>query len=328
MKRTVSVAPMMDCTDRHDRYFLRLISKNVMLYSEMVATKSAIHGDRKKILSYNPEEKPLALQVGGSDKKELSEVAKIAEDMGYDEINLNLGCPSKKVQKNKFGACLMKEPDLVSECVNAMVNSCNIPVTAKTRIGFDNTEDFNYLNKFILKIKEAGCSTFIIHARKAMLSGLSPKQNLNIPKLNYEMVYKIKKKNPNLEIVINGGISKIEEINNHLKICNGVMIGRAIYQNPYFLVDIEREIFNNKNCPSREQVAAQLLQYLEKEVKQGTKVNHIMRHTVGLYHGQVGSKNWKRYLSDNMMARDSDFQKAKHIMTIVQNNEKANQIIL
>ena len=316
---------MMDCTDRHDRFFLRLMSKNVMLYSEMVATKSAIHGDRKKILSYSPEEKPLALQVGGSDKKELSEVAKIAEDMGYDEININLGCPSKKVQKNKFGACLIKEPDLVSECINEMINSCKIPVTAKTRIGYDDVEDFDYLNGFINKMKSAGCNTFILHARKAILKGLSPKQNLNIPKLNYPMVYQLKKENPDLEIIINGGISKIEEIRNHLKKCDGVMIGRSIYQNPYSLVEIEKEIFNTNHSPSREEVAEKLLEYLEREVKIGTKVNHIMRHTVGLYHGQVGSKAWKRYLSDNMMARDSDFQKAKHIMTIVQNNEKAIQ---
>jgi tRNA-dihydrouridine synthase A len=316
---------MMDCTDRHDRFFLRIMSKNVMLYSEMVATKSAIYGDRKKILSFSPEEKPLALQVGGSDKKELSEVAKIAEGMGYDEININLGCPSKKVQKNKFGACLIKEPDLVSECINEMINSCKIPVTAKTRIGYDDVEDFEYLNNFISKMNSAGCKTFILHARKAILKGLSPKQNLNIPKLNYPMVYQLKKENPDLEIIINGGISKIEEIKNHLKMCDGVMIGRSIYQNPYSLVEIEKEIFNTKNPPSREEVAEILLKYLEKEVKLGTKVNHVMRHTVGLYHGQIGSKAWKRYLSDNMMARDSDFQKAKHIMTIVQNNEKAIQ---
>ncbi|MDC1192203.1 tRNA dihydrouridine(20/20a) synthase DusA [Candidatus Pelagibacter ubique] len=325
INRKISVAPMMDCTDRHDRYFLRLMSKNVMLYSEMVATKSAIHGDRKKILSYSPEEKPLALQVGGSDKAELAEVAKIAEDMGYDEININLGCPSKKVQKNMFGACLMKEPDLVAECINSMVNACKIPVTAKTRIGFDDTEEFDYLNNFILKMKGVGCSTFILHARKAILTGMSPKQNLNIPKLNYEMVYKVKEENPDLEIIINGGISKIDEIKNHLTLCDGVMIGRSIYQNPYSLVEIEKEIFGTKEQPTREEITAKLLEYLEKEVKLGTKVNHIMRHTVGLYHGQIGSKEWKRYLSDNMMARDSDFQKSKHIMTIVQNNEKANQ---
>ena len=325
INRKISVAPMMDCTDRHDRFFLRLMSKNVMLYSEMVATKSAIHGDRKKILSFSPEEKPLALQVGGSNKEELSEVAKIAEDMGYDEININLGCPSKKVQKNKFGACLMKEPELVAECINSMVNSCKIPVTAKTRIGFDDVESFEYLNNFINKMHNAGTKTFILHARKAMLTGLSPKQNLNIPKLNYNMVYEIKKENPNLEIIINGGISKIEEIKNHISKCDGVMIGRSIYQNPYSLVDIEKNIFNTEIIPTREQVVEKLLDYVDKEVKLGTKVNHIMRHTVGLYHGQAGSKNWKRYLSDNMMARDSDFQKAKHIMSIVQNNEKAIQ---
>ena len=315
----------MDCTDRHDRFFLRLMSKNVMLYSEMVATKSAIHGDRKKILSFSREEKPLALQVGGSNKEELSEVAKIAEDMGYDEININLGCPSKKVQKNKFGACLMKEPELVAECINSMVNSCKIPVTAKTRIGFDDVESFEYLNNFINKMYDAGTKIFILHARKAILTGLSPKQNLNIPKLNYDMVYEVKKINPHLEIIINGGISKIEEINNHLSNCDGVMIGRSIYQNPYSLVDIEKNIFKTETNPTREQVVEKLLEYVDKEVKLGTKVNHIMRHTVGLYHGQIGSKNWKRYLSDDMMARDSDFQKTKHIMSFVQNNEKAIQ---
>ena len=327
MKRLISVAPMMDCTDRHDRFFMRLMSKNVMLYTEMVATKSAIHGDRKKILGFRDDEKPLALQVGGSDKKELSEVAKIAEDLGYDEINLNLGCPSKKVQKNSFGACLMKEPSLVSECIHEMSKSCSIPVTAKTRIGFDDTEDFDYLNNFIAQIKNAGCKTVILHARKAILKGLTPKQNLNIPKLNYHMVYDIKNKNPDLEIIINGGITNIEDINLHLNKCDGVMIGRAIYQNPYFLTDIEKNIFKNTNVPTRSEVAKETLKYLEEEVKLGTKVNHVMRHTVGLYHGQVGSREWKRYLSDNMMARDSDFQKAKHIITIIQNNEKSNQAI-
>ena len=291
----------------------------------MIATKSLIHSKNKDLIIENDEHNPVALQVGGSNKEELAEVAKIAEDMGYDEININLGCPSKKVQKNMFGACLMKEPDLVAECINSMVNACKIPVTAKTRIGFDDTEEFDYLNNFIHKMRDAGSKTFILHARKAMLSGLSPKQNLNIPKLNYDMVYNIKKENADLEIIINGGITRVDEINNHLNFCDGVMIGRSIYQNPYSLIEIEKEIFKTTNNPSREHVAEKLLEYLDKEVKLGTKVNHIMRHTVGLYHGQVGSKEWKRYLSDNMMARDSDFQKAKHIMTIVQNNEKANQ---
>ena len=316
---------MMDCTDRHDRYFLRLISKNVMLYTEMVVTKAVLRGDKHKLLKFNNLEKPLALQVGGSDKKELAEVAKIAEDYGYDEVNINLGCPSKKVQKNSFGACLMKEPDLVSECLAEMGNSCNIPVTAKTRIGFDDTEEFDYLNMFINKMKSSGCKTIILHARKAILKGLTPKQNLNIPKLNYQMVYDIKKSNPDLEIIINGGITDTDQIQKHLDFCDGVMIGRAIYQNPYFLKDIENVIFKNSNILSREEIVKQILKYLEEEIKLGTKVNQVMRHTVGLYFGQPGSKEWKKYLSDNMMARDSDFQKSKHIMTIVQNNEKANQ---
>ena len=316
---------MMDCTDRHDRYFLRLISKNVMLYTEMVVTKAVLRGDKHKLLKFNNLEKPLALQVGGSDKKELAEVAKIAEDYGYDEVNINLGCPSKKVQKNSFGACLMKEPDLVSECLAEMKNSCNIPVTAKTRIGFDDTEEFDYLNMFINKMKSSGCKTIILHARKAILKGLTPKQNLNIPKLNYQMVYDIKKSNPDLEIIINGGITDTDQIQKHLNFCDGVMIGRAIYQNPYFLKDIENVIFKNLNILSREEIVKHILKYLKEEIKLGTKVNQVMRHTVGLYFGQPGSKEWKKYLSDNMMARDSDFQKSKHIMTIVQNNEKANQ---
>ena len=296
-----------------------------MLYTEMVATKSAIHGNRKKILGFNECEKPLALQVGGSDKEELSTVCKIAEDMGYDEININLGCPSKKVQKNKFGACLIKEPDLVAECINKMISSCKIPVTAKTRIGFDNTETYDYLNSFIKKISDAGCKTIILHARRAILKGLTPKENLKIPKLNYPLVYEIKKTNKNLEIIINGGITNTEQIKEHLKSCDGVMIGRAIYQNPYFLAEIENKIFNNDKVLSRTEVAEQLVEYVQEEVKKGTRVNQIMRHTVGLYHGQNGANKWKRYLSDNMMARDSDFQKVNHIMTIAQNNEKANQ---
>ena len=284
---------MMDCTDRHDRYFLRLISKNVMLYTEMVVTKAVLRGDKHKLLKFNDAEKPLALQVGGSDKKELAQVAKIAEEYGYDEVNINLGCPSKKVQKNSFGACLMKEPDLVSECLAEMKNACNIPVTAKTRIGFDNTEEFDYLNMFINKIKNAGCNTIILHARKAILKGLTPKQNLNIPKLNYGMVYEIKKSNPDLEIIINGGVTATEQIKKHLNFCDGVMIGRAIYQNPYFLKDIENDIFGNSNVLSREDIVKKILEYLENEIKSGTKVNQVMRHTVGLYYGQPGSKEWK-----------------------------------
>ena len=320
--RTISMAPMMDCTDRHDRYFLRLISKNIFLYSEMIATGAIINGDKKKVLEFNEFEKPVALQLGGSNIKELSECCKIVEDFGYDEVNLNLGCPSKKVQKNKFGACLIKEPDLVADCLSAMVQSTKLPVTAKTRIGFDDVENFDYLNSFIEKIKNTGVRTIILHARKAILKGLSPKENLRIPKLNYKMVYEIKKSNPEIEIIINGAITNTEQVKSHLEKVDGVMIGRAIYQSPYFLADIEKEIFKNDDILTREQIVEKLVEYVDTEVNKGTRVNQIMRHTVGLYHGQRGAGKWKRYLSDNMMARDSDFQKVKHILEVVQNNEK------
>ena len=320
--RMISMAPMMDCTDRHDRFFLRLISKNIFLYSEMIATGAILNGDKKKILEFNEFEKPVALQLGGSNLNELSKCCRIGEDFGYDEINLNLGCPSKKVQKNKFGACLIKEPDLVADCLSKMINSTSLPVTAKTRIGFDDVENFEYLNSFIEKIKKTGVKTIILHARKAILKGLSPKENLRIPKLNYRMVYDIKKANPEIEIIINGAITNTKDIKQHLNKVDGVMIGRAIYQSPYFLADIERDIFNNNNILSREEIVEELVEYVDKEVQKGTKVNQIMRHTVGLYHGQKGASKWKRYLSDNMMARDSDFQKVKHILEVVQNNEK------
>ena len=324
--RMISMAPMMDCTDRHDRFFLRLISKNIFLYSEMIATGAILNGDKKKILEFNEFEKPVALQLGGSNLKELSECCKIAEDFGYDEINLNLGCPSKKVQKNKFGACLIKEPDLVADCLSKMVHSTKLPVTAKTRIGFDDVENFEYLNSFIDKIKKTGVKTIILHARKAILKGLSPKENLRIPKLNYQMVYDIKKANPEIEIIINGAITNTDDIKLHLTKVDGVMIGRAIYQSPYFLADIEKEIFDNKNILSREEIVEKLVKYVDHEVRKGTRINQIMRHTVGLYHGQRGASKWKRYLSDNMMARDSDFQKVKHILDVVQNNEKMEMV--
>ena len=325
MKKTVSVAPMMDCTDKHEIYFLSLISKNIHLYTEMIVANAIIRGDRKKLLSFKKISNPVTLQVGGSNPKELAEACKISEDFGYREINLNLGCPSKKVQKNKFGACLIKEPELVADCINSMVHNCKIPVTAKTRIGFDNTETFEYLNSFVNKISEAGCKTIILHARRAILKGLTPKENLKIPKLNYPMVYKIKDSNKDLEIILNGGITNTDQIVEHLNKCDGVMIGRAIYQNPYFLAEIEKRIFKNNNVPTRSEIAEKLVEYVKDELKKGTRVNQIMRHTVGLYHGQSGANKWKRYLSDNMMARDSDFQKVQHIMTIAQNNEKANQ---
>ena len=320
MIRKVSVAPMMDCTDRHDRYFLRLISKNVMLYTDMIVSEAIKRGDKKKLLSFNLKEKPLALQIGGSSPKILAEAAKIGEDFGYDEINLNLGCPSKKVQKNRFGACLMKEPNLVGECINEMRNSCTIPISAKTRIGYNEIEDYDFFKSFIEIIKKAGSNIFIIHARRAILEKFSPKQNLNVPPLNYNFVYNLKKDFRQNNIILNGGVRSTDQIKEHLKYVDGVMIGRAVYHSPYFLADVERDIFNNNNVPTRTEIMEQMIPYIKEETKRETRLNQIMRHTVGLFHGQKGSSYWKRYLSENMCIREADLQKVNHIMDHIKNN--------
>jgi tRNA-dihydrouridine synthase A len=326
MKKTISVAPMMDCTDRHERYFLSLISQNIQLYSEMIVSNAIIRGDRDKILSFKKVKNPTILQVGGSNPSELAEACKISEQYGYDEINLNLGCPSKKVQKNKFGACLMKEPNLVADCVNAMVNATKLPISIKTRIGYNDIEDFEFLKNFILTIKKAGVKKFIIHARRAILTKLSPKQNLSIPPLKYDFVYKLKEEFKEDEIIINGGISEIIQIKDHLKKVDGIMIGRAIYHSPYFLAEIEKEIFHNENILSRDEVMEKLIPYIQEETKKGTQLNHIMRHTVGLFHGQSGSRQWKQYLSKNMCIRDADIKKVDHIMDQIKYNGNSKHL--
>ena len=314
MNRKVSVAPMMDCTDRHERYFLRLISKNTLLYTVMIVYEAINRGNKKKLLEFNINEKPVALQLGGSSPKLLAEASKIGEDFGYDEINLNLGCPSKKVEKNKFGACLMKEPNLVADCLTDMRAATNLPVTIKTRIGYDDIEDYENLYNFISILKQTGVKTFIIHARKAMLGKFTPKQNLNIPPLKYDYVFRLKKDFPSEEIIINGGITSVDEIKPLLKKTDGVMIGRAAYHTPYLLAEIEKEIFNNSNVCSRQEVIEQLIPYVKAELKKGTRLNQIMRHTLGLFHGQTGASHWKRYLSENMCVRDADVKKIDHIM--------------
>jgi tRNA-dihydrouridine synthase A len=320
MNRKVSVAPMMDCTDRHERFFLRLISKNTLLYTEMIVDEAINRGDKKKLLEFNINEKPVSLQLGGSSPKLLAEATKVGEDFGYDEINLNLGCPSKKVEKNKFGACLMKEPNLVADCLSKMKTITKLPVTIKTRIGYDDIEDYENLHNFISTLKQTGVKTFIIHARKAMLGKFTPKQNLNIPPLKYDYVYNLKKDFPKEEIIINGGITTVDEIKHHLQKTDGVMIGRAAYHTPYFLADIEKEIFNNDNVPSRQDVIKQLIPYVKEELKKGTRLNQIMRHTLGLFHGQTGASYWKRYLSENMCVRDADVKKIDHIMDKIKLN--------
>ena len=320
MRKTVSVAPMMDCTDKHEIYFLSLISKNIHLYSEMIVANAIIRGDRNKLLSFKKISNPVTLQVGGSNPKELAEACKISEDYGYSEINLNLGCPSKKVEKGKFGACLMKEPNLVADCLSKMQASTNLPVTIKTRIGYDDVEDYENLHNFISTLKSTGVKTFIIHARKAMLGKFTPKQNLNIPPLKYEYVYKLKEDFPNEEVIINGGITAVDQIKPHLQKTDGVMIGRAAYHTPYMLAEIEKEIFGTEEVPSRQDVIEQLIPYVKDELKKGTRLNQIMRHTIGLFHGQTGASYWKRYLSENMCVRDADVKKIDHIMDKIKYN--------
>jgi len=320
MNRKVSVAPMMDCTDRHERFFLRLISKNTLLYTEMIVSEAINRGDKKKLLEFNINEKPVALQIGGSSPELLAEASKIGEDFGYDEINLNLGCPSKKVEKNKFGACLMKEPNLVADCLSKMQSATKLPVTIKTRIGYDNVEDYENYYNFISTLRDTGVKTFIIHSRKAILGKFTPKQNLNIPPLKYDYVYNLKKDFPNEEIIINGGITSTDEIKLHLTKTDGVMIGRAAYHTPYLLAEIEKEIFNNEDIPSRQEVIENLIPYVREELKKGTRLNQIMRHTLGLFHGQAGASYWKRYLSENMCVRDADVKKIDHIMDKIKYN--------
>ena len=325
MIKTVSVAPMMDCTDKHELYFLSLISKNVHLYTEMIVANAIIRGDRNKLLSFKKISNPVTLQLGGSNPKELAEACKISEDYGYNEINLNLGCPSKKVQKNKFGACLMQEPELVAECIESMSKSTKLPITIKTRIGYNDVEDFEFLKKFVQTTKDAGSKKFIIHARKALLKKLSPKENLNVPPLKYDFVYKLKEHFKDDEIIINGGIKSTQEIKEHLKLVDGTMIGRAIYHSPYFLAEIDKEVFNNKNVLTRAEVMESLIPYIQEQTSKGVQLNHIMRHAVGLFHGQNGSRIWKQYLSKNMCIRDADLQKVNHIMDQV---KKTNPVLL
>tara|TARA_B100000886_G_C20402118_1_gene483059 strand:+ start:611 stop:1594 length:984 start_codon:yes stop_codon:yes gene_type:complete len=320
MKKTVSVAPMMDCTDKHEIYFLSLISQKVHLFTEMKVANAIIRGDKNKLLSFKKVINPVTLQIGGSDPLELAEACKISENYGYNEINLNLGCPSKKVQKNRFGACLMKEPNLVARCIEAMTKATNLPISIKTRIGYNEVEDFESLKSFIKTTKNAGSKKFIIHARKALLKKLTPKENLNIPPLKYDFVYRIKEHFNEDEIIINGGIKSTNEIKSHLSKVDGVMIGRAIYHSPYFLADVEKEIFCNNNVPTRAEIMEKLIPYIEEETSKGAQLNHIMRHTVGLFHGQNGSKTWKQYLSKNMCIRDADIQKVNHIMDQVRKN--------
>lgn len=314
----ISIAPMMDWTDRHCRYFHRLLSPHTRLYTEMVTTGALLHGDVDRHLRFNACEKYVALQLGGSEPDDLATCAKMAADYGYDEINLNCGCPSERVQKGAFGACLMNEPDLVARCVESMAKSVNLPVTVKCRIGIDDVESEPFLRRFVQTISDAGCGMFVIHARKAWLKGLSPKENREIPPLDYDLAAQMKQEFPHLEIIVNGGIKTVEQIKTFLQ-CHpeaqpkdlgilrsaqndtcfdGVMIGREAYQNPAILLDIERDIFNNPSPLSANDAVLAMIPYIEQQVRDhGTPMKSITRHMIGLFQGQRGSRAWRRALS-------------------------------
>lgn len=297
--RRFSIAPMLDWTDRHYRYFARLMSSQTLLYTEMVTTGAILHG-KGDYLAYNQEEHPLALQLGGSNVEDLARCAEIAQQRGYDEVNLNVGCPSDRVQNGRFGACLMEEPELVAHCVDAMRQKVDIPVTVKTRIGIDDKDSYEFLCDFITKVSAAGCDTFIIHARKAWLQGLSPKENREIPPLDYPRVYQLKQDFPGLHISINGGIKSFEEMHAHLAQLDGVMVGREAYQNPYLLAEVDQKIFGlDSLVMSRDQVVDAMLPYVEAHLQSGGRLNHISRHMTGLYQGIPGSRSWRRHLSEN-----------------------------
>ncbi|WP_303760843.1 tRNA dihydrouridine(20/20a) synthase DusA [Alcanivorax jadensis] len=304
--RRLSVAPMMDWTTRDYRFLARLITRHTLLYTEMVVAQAILRGDRDRFLAFNDEEHPVALQLGGCEPQDLAEAARIAEQYGYDEINLNVGCPSDRVQQGKIGAILMAEPELVGQCVEAMQAAVSVPVTVKTRIGIDDQDDYDFLYRFVTRMEQAGCTSLTIHARKAILSGLSPKENREIPPLIYQRAYAIKQAFPHMEIVLNGGIKTLEEVHEHMGEVDGVMIGREAYQNPYFLADADRIVFADDHpVPSRREVAEQFLPYVERRYALGHAPKHSLRHILNLFQGEPGARRFRRHLSENMHKPDT-----------------------
>jgi tRNA-dihydrouridine synthase A len=290
---------MLDWTDCHERYFLRLISRHAWLYTEMVATGALLHGDPERLLRFDPAERPLALQLGGSDPADMARCARLAEEHGYDEVNINLGCPSDRVQSGCFGACLMAEPGLVAECVTAMVAATVLPVTLKTRIGIDHRDSYEHLAELVDRTAAAGCGTFIVHARKAWLQGLSPKQNREVPPLRPELVYNLKRDFPDLEVIVNGGIANLEQARRHLQRVDGVMLGRSLYHNPYLLAGVDRLFYGDPHAvPSRRAVVEALLPYVQGQLERGVRLNSIARHLHGLFQSQPGARAWRRALSE------------------------------
>lgn len=299
LPRTISVAPMLDWTDRHCRYFLRQISRQTLLYTEMVTTGAIIHG-KGDYLAFHQAEQPVALQLGGSNPQEMADCASRAEGYGYNEVNINVGCPSDRVQNGRFGACLMAEPETVAECVSSMQQKVNIPVTVKSRIGIDDMCEVEDLTRFIQIVADAGCETFIVHARKAWLQGLSPKENRDIPPLMYERVYQLKQQFPDLHISINGGVKSLDEAATHLGYIDGVMIGREVYSNPWILAEVDQRFYHQpENVLSRADIVTRMVEYTEQQMIEGARFWHVARHMLGLFQGQPGARAWRRHLSEN-----------------------------
>jgi tRNA-dihydrouridine synthase A len=290
---------MMEWTDRHCRYFLRLISKRTLLYTEMVTADAVIRGDRERLLQFHAAEHPVALQIGGSDPQGLATAARIGVDFGYDEINLNVGCPSDRVQAGRFGACLMAEPELVAECIAAMGARVNVPVTVKCRIGIDDQDAEESLDRFIDVVAQGGCNTFVLHARKAWLEGLSPKENRDVPPIDYDRVYRAKARRPDLTVIVNGGIGSMDEASSHLDQVDGVMLGRAAYQDPYLLADVDAALFGAEDAaPTRIEVLDGFMAYAGQELARGTRLNQMTRHILGLFHGQPRARAFRRVLAE------------------------------
>ncbi len=302
----LSVAPMMDWTDRHCRYFHRLLAPHARLYTEMVTSAALVHGDRQRLLGFDDAEHPVALQLGGSDPQELAQAARIGADFGYDEINLNVGCPSNRVQSGRFGACLMHEPALVADCFTSMREAVTIPVTIKCRLGVDEQDEYADLQHFIETVAARGCGVFIVHARKAWLKGLSPKENREVPPLNYQRVYQLKRDFPALTILINGGIQSLAEVQTHLVHTDGVMLGRTAYHEPYRLAELEHALFGTP-LPDRMALIRQMREYTERHLAEGGKLNHISRHLLGLFQGLPGARGWRRHLSENAHRDNADW---------------------
>ena len=319
MDRTLSVAPMMDWTDRHCRYFHRLLAPSAVLYTEMVTTGAIIHGDTDRFLAFNAEEQPVALQLGGSEPEDLAACARIAQRYGYDEINLNVGCPSDRVQRGRFGACLMLEPELVRDCMSAMIDAVDIPVTIKTRLGVDDHYSYQYMSDFVGKVAESGCSIFVMHARKAVLAGLSPKQNRDVPPLHYDWVYRLKQESPGLKIVINGGIASVDQVQDHLDHVDGVMLGRAAYHTPWLLAECQQRLFEKQSIKTREDIIESMNAYVERQAGEGVAVKHISRHLLGLFQGLPGAKAWRRYLSENAYKDDFNTALLNQALAAMQN---------